>query len=176
MLDHLPTELRLKTLAYLDVRDLRNIQLTSRSWQEFFLSNGSSIYRHAAALHGFVYSSEMTLREAKLAYPASTVGVQSWKALGTSNTLLFMGELSVDMRSSSAARIQHREKLAGTKPAHNERLLVFRDQCSPNQDRRGSGLDNYNIKCWRCYCDGSLSRLCFMVSASGTSRIHFDYL
>lgn len=84
MLDQLPTELRLKTLVNLGAGDLRSAQLVSRSWRQFFIANESSIYRHAAAFHGFAPSSEVSLADVKSASsPSSMVGVESWKGLST---------------------------------------------------------------------------------------------
>jgi hypothetical protein len=90
MFNQWPTELRLKTFTHLDVHDLRNAQLVSRSWREFFVANQSSIYRHAAVIHGFAYNSQVSLAEAKSASPrCSMVGVQSWKDLSTSDPFFF---------------------------------------------------------------------------------------
>ena len=90
MFDRLPTELRLKTLAPLDVHDLHNAQLVSRSWQAFFIANESSIYRHAAAVHGFSHNPQVSLAEVKSASPrGSMTGVESWKDLSMSNVSHF---------------------------------------------------------------------------------------
>jgi hypothetical protein len=80
MFNQLPVELLLKTFAHLPVRDLRNAQQVSRSWHDFFVSNESSIYRHAAAFHGLVYDSEASLAEVIAASPrGSMAGVEGWK-------------------------------------------------------------------------------------------------
>jgi hypothetical protein len=85
MFDQLPAELRLKTLAYFTVRDLRNAQLVSRSWLEFFIANESAIYRHAAVVHGLAPDSEASLAEA--CSRGSIVAAESWKDLRTYNIL-----------------------------------------------------------------------------------------
>jgi F-box-like len=79
MFDQLPAELRLKTFAYLTVRDLRSAQLVSRSWQEFFIANESAIYRHAAVVHGLAPDSETSLAEA--CSRGSVIAAESWKDL-----------------------------------------------------------------------------------------------
>ena len=85
MFDQLPAELRLKTLAYFTVHDLRNAQLVSRSWLEFFIANESAIYRHAAVVHGLAPDSEASLAEA--CSRGSIVAAESWKDLRTYNIL-----------------------------------------------------------------------------------------
>jgi hypothetical protein len=83
MFDQLPTELRLKILTHLNVRDLHNTQLVCQSWQNFFMANESSIYHHAATLHGFARNPGVPLAEVKFACPReSMVGVEGWKDLG----------------------------------------------------------------------------------------------
>ena len=92
MFDRLPVELRLKTLAYLTVHDLRNAQLVSRSWQKFFIANESAIYRHAAVVHGLAPDSETSLAEACLR--GSIVAVESWKDLRTYTIYTLFSKLS----------------------------------------------------------------------------------
>ena len=72
MFDQLPAELHLKTLTHLDVRDLRNAQLVSRHWHDFFIANESSIYRHAAVNHGFTCDSQ-PLADAKSSSPPGSM-------------------------------------------------------------------------------------------------------
>lgn len=82
MLNQLPTELRLKTLSYLGIRDLRNVQLISRSWRYLFVANEPTIYRYAAHLHALTPGPDISLDEAKdVSPPCSMHGVNSWKCL-----------------------------------------------------------------------------------------------
>jgi hypothetical protein len=82
MFDQLPAELRLRIFTHMNVRDLHNTQLVSKSWHEFFVSNESSIYRHAATIHGFSQSSDASLAEVKSASPqGSMMRVDGWKDL-----------------------------------------------------------------------------------------------
>ena len=92
MFDQLPAELRLKTLAYLTVHDLRNAQLVSRSWQMFFIANESTIYRHAAVVHGLTPDSEASLVEA--CSRGSIVAVESWKDLRVYTIYISISKLS----------------------------------------------------------------------------------
>lgn len=88
MLNQLPTELGLNTLSYLGVRDLRNVQLVSRSWRSLFVENEDSIYRHAASVHALTPSPDISLGEAKdVSPPCSMHGVNSWKGLSKSQCL-----------------------------------------------------------------------------------------
>ena len=82
MLNQLPIELGLKTLSYLGVRDLRNVQLVSRSWRCLLVANEPSIYRHAAVIHELTPVPDISLDEAKdVSPPCSMHGVNSWKGL-----------------------------------------------------------------------------------------------
>lgn len=98
MLNQLPTELRLRTLSYLGVRDLHNVQLASRSWRSLFVANEASIYRYAASHHALIPYSNISLEEAKdKSPPCSMYGVISWKGLGTSypcNLILWQSWMS----------------------------------------------------------------------------------
>lgn len=88
MFDQLPVELRLKTFSHLSVHDLRSAQLVSRSWHDFFVSNESSIYRHAATFHGLVYDPEASLAEVVAASPRGSMArVEGWKNFSESNVL-----------------------------------------------------------------------------------------
>ncbi|KAJ3006158.1 hypothetical protein NUW54_g4036 [Trametes sanguinea] len=64
-LDILPAELVLRILAYLPVQSLRSVRLTARRWNQFFITNESTIYHHAAFLHDFVDSLGIFLPEAR---------------------------------------------------------------------------------------------------------------
>jgi hypothetical protein len=110
MFDQLPAELRLKTLAYLNVRDLYSAQLVCRSWSEFFVGNESSIYRHAATLHGLSRNSKDSLAEAKSASPrGSMYGVESWKDLSMSNVSYSITIMSNTVSPISVKRRFHIE-------------------------------------------------------------------
>lgn len=82
MLNQLPLELKLKILSHLNVHDLRNVQLVSRSWRSIFVTNEPSIYRHAAYVHALTPDPDISLDEAKdISPPCSMHGVNSWKSL-----------------------------------------------------------------------------------------------
>jgi hypothetical protein len=79
MLQHLPVELALESLTYLTVQHLTSLQAVSKNWKAFLASNECTIYRNAAALHGFVPSSKITLTCANSLYPErSMLGVDDW--------------------------------------------------------------------------------------------------
>ncbi|KAI0365572.1 hypothetical protein BV20DRAFT_1038856 [Pilatotrama ljubarskyi] len=64
-IDVLPTELVLRVLSYLPLQSLRNVRLIARRWNDFFTTNQSTIYHHAALLHHFVDSLDTLLPQAK---------------------------------------------------------------------------------------------------------------
>ncbi|KAH9889520.1 hypothetical protein C8Q73DRAFT_793718 [Cubamyces lactineus] len=66
MMDILPTELILRILAYLPLQALRNFRLSARRWNDFVVSNQSTIYHHAAVLHNFVDDLDILLPQAKV--------------------------------------------------------------------------------------------------------------
>lgn len=84
MLEHIPTELQLKTLAYLELRDLHNARLISRSWNVLFSIHQTAIYRNAAYVHGLIPNPEISLEDTMQACPrGSNIGVTDWKSFGT---------------------------------------------------------------------------------------------
>lgn len=60
MLEHLPPELVIQTLSYLQLGSLTALHQLSRQWNEFIITNGTLIYYNAAVVHSFVNSLEQT--------------------------------------------------------------------------------------------------------------------
>lgn len=79
-LEALPVELFLNVLQYLPLQSLYSLRLVSRSLNTIIFANASTIYHHAALLHDYVSSIDVTLADAKAGNPAYTVGdVDSWE-------------------------------------------------------------------------------------------------
>lgn len=90
MLKLLPTELLLKTLAHLEIHDLKNVQRLSHAYNTFFVSNEESIFRQAAVTHELTTALDGSLEEAKAASPTNSMtDVHCWKDFGTFVRLRF---------------------------------------------------------------------------------------
>ena len=83
-LDDLPPEIALQIFSFLNLLDLRNLCLLSRSWCAFFRRYESTIYRQAAYLYGFINDQGASLDSKEIGEKYSKrvmKNVDSWKAL-----------------------------------------------------------------------------------------------
>lgn len=90
LLDRLPSELICHILAYFPCQDLRALRLTSKFWNNFIESNGSSIYHYAAIQHNLVASVSTSLADALVGQGGYLHGVNSWQALCAFNRLSYL--------------------------------------------------------------------------------------
>jgi hypothetical protein len=71
-------------MSYLTVQHISALPGVSSYWKAFCSANECTIYRNAAALHGFVPSPDITLPYANSLYPKrSMVGADNWKTFCT---------------------------------------------------------------------------------------------
>jgi hypothetical protein len=54
VLSSFPSEIVLHIFSYLPLSSLAQLHVVSRAWNAFLLQNQTTIYRHAAFLHGFI--------------------------------------------------------------------------------------------------------------------------
>lgn len=77
----LPAELVLAILSYLPLSSLIHLQLVSRAWKQYFDVNEVTIYRHAAAIHSWIPSFDMSIFDLTSLYSKKSLkGVDGWKS------------------------------------------------------------------------------------------------
>ncbi|KAF8261626.1 hypothetical protein EI94DRAFT_1745545 [Lactarius quietus] len=80
MLHLLPTEVTLSVLSYLPLPSLLPLAALSRQWHDFFTTNQSEIFHHAAIFHEYIKPQTMLLEKAlSMNAGRSWAGSISWK-------------------------------------------------------------------------------------------------
>ncbi len=84
VLSSFPSEIVLHILSYLPVSSLAQLHVVSQAWNVFLLQHQTTIYRHAAFLHGFIDDDSATFLSAEVRKRYATKvfdNLNSWKDL-----------------------------------------------------------------------------------------------
>ena len=80
MLSVLPAEVTLSVLTHLPIPSLLSLPALSRQWLDFFATNESEIFHHAAIFHEYIKPETLLLEDALSAYEGKPwTGATSWK-------------------------------------------------------------------------------------------------